>query len=124
MPTFMEQGADWLVGQLKVAAGVPIEYARGILTPRSITAVPTRLDHERFGDLLEEMGGRVSAWIIQETDLGVYGEPERGDRITDLNLAVVFELVPLGDARCWEYADNRRQFLRVVGVEVGEVGGI
>lgn len=123
MPNFIQTGGLWLADQLIAAAGVPVEFQRGILTPKSLTAIPTRLDFERLGDLLEEIDGNVSAWIVRASDLGV-ASPERGDTITDLTLATIWELTPLENDRCFEYVDNRREMMRIYGIEIGEIGGV
>lgn len=106
----MQDGAAWLSGQLKTAAGVSVTYARGPLSV-SLTAVPTLheyevVDDEGFGIVMLSRD-----YLVHTEDLVLGGSeiaPRAGDRITETVGGVVdtYEVMPLGQKKEYEPADS------------------
>lgn len=81
MPDLLANGAAWLAGQLKAAAGRVVTYRRGS-EETEITATIGRSQFEA-----QNQSGVVENWesrdyLVSYGDLP-YGEPERGDVIVE-----------------------------------------
>lgn len=81
MPDLLANGAAWLAGQLKAAAGRTVTYKRGIETAEVIATIG-RSEFEA-----QSQSGVVENWesrdyLVTYADLP-FGEPQRGDVIAE-----------------------------------------
>lgn len=106
-------------GSLKRSAGVAITYDRDGDSV-AITAVPGRIDYDRWGDSIEDIGGEAADWLILASDLVLATAglvlPQRSDVITNA-AGDTFEVVPRTEGRVFDYMDQYRVALRVFCVE-------
>ena len=93
MSDMVRSGAAWLAGKLKSSAGTHVLYSRGAAT-QTITATVAKSVFES-----SDSRGVVESWesrdfIFPLADLP-FGEPQRGDRISEMlgGVAVIFEVV-------------------------------
>ena len=109
MTNMMQDGAAWLGGQLKTAAGVSVTYTRGTNSV-TLTAVPTLHQYE----IVDDEGFGISMlsrdYLIHAADLILAGAeiaPRAGDRIAETidGVAQTFEVMPLGQKHEYEPAD-------------------
>ena len=81
MPDLLANGAAWLAGQLKAAAGASVTYRRG----EDETAITATIGRSQFE--AANQSGVVENWesrdyLVSYGDLP-YGEPQRGDVIVE-----------------------------------------
>lgn len=113
MPDMLAQGAAWLAGQLKSAAGRTVTYVRG----NSAVDVVATLGNSAFES--SNQGGVLERWesrdfLIADADLP-FGEPLHGDRIVETTdgVSVTYEVRTPRGVPLWHYADGFRIVVRV-----------
>jgi hypothetical protein len=102
----LEEGTEWLAGELQAFASRAVTYRRGGLVSSPIAAVPAQQMYE----VIDEEGFATSVqyfdWSIPASDL-ILGaariEPRPGDRIIDGNVA--YDVLPVGKRPCAEPLD-------------------
>jgi hypothetical protein len=106
MSNVLEEGTEWLAGELQAFASRAVTYRRGGLVSSPIAAIPAQQMYE----VIDEDGFATSVqyfdWSIPAVDL-VLGnariEPRQGDRIIDGNVA--YDVLPVGKRPCVEPID-------------------
>ena len=116
MGDLLQQGSDWLAGQLKTHASREVVYQREAQQV-TVRAIIGRKDFE-----VESAEGklyfRANDFLIHRVDLVLAGQPtvpERGDRIlVDFGAGLeTFEVLPGDGAQPWEYSDPFETLFRV-----------
>lgn len=115
----LADGAEWLIGQLKDAAGHSCTYRQPSRRPLRITAVRNVDDTQVVDADGLPMVVRQVSFVIDTTDAGDL-IPQRGDRITETvgSRSREWEVAPRNDSGCWQYEDANHVMLRVFVVEV------
>lgn len=110
MTNLLNTGATWLGTRLQDVAGTTISYCRGDDTSDSFTAT--------VGQTLFEQDSQFGVVTIQSRDyifpvseLGNWGEPARGDTITEGD--EVFEVLSLNGSQPFRYSDHGKTIVRV-----------
>lgn len=81
MADMLADGAAWLAGRLKAAAGRTVTYQRGVAaTDVTATIGASRFESQNQSGVLEVWESRD--YLIQVADLP-YGDPQRGDIIVE-----------------------------------------
>jgi len=117
----LADGAAWLTGQLKAAAGRSVVYVRGSLEA-TVTATVGRSAFESQNE-----SGVIERWEsrdfqIDSDDLP-FGEPQRGDVIRDTlaGTVVEFEAVTPSGIPLYRYADAFRTVVRIHTIQSDRV---
>jgi hypothetical protein len=111
---------DWLPGHAAQVAGVSVTYTRGATT-RTITALEGRtvFSSQLDGGPRIEFGDRD--YLIEAADLTAFGEPQLGDRITEVigSTTRVWEIKTPGTGEpAWRWSDPGHTRYRVHTVQV------
>lgn len=111
----MSRGADHLNRRLKQSAGVSVIYSRDGESPVPLTVVVGRTlfaVEPRFeGAARAEWGERDYLIVAADMELAGLGEPQAGDRITELlpvEGLTTFELMPDSREPAWRWSDADR----------------
>jgi len=114
----LADGASWLTSQLKAAAGRSVTYRRaGEEVDVIATIGESRFEAAGQSGVLEQWESRD--YLISTADLP-FGDPERGDRIVEVQAGEVVEYEcssPRGVPE-WHYGDAFRSIVRVHTTQV------
>jgi hypothetical protein len=127
MPSFLENGATWLAGQLTntTVAGIECVYRRGDEV-FDVSLCRSRLDDARDRNWLlhdKELSARSSQWVAKRTDLLlglVQITPQPGDEISwtdDADEPRTDVVFPLVAEYCFRFADPAKRILRLYTVD-------
>lgn len=111
MPNLLTRGMTLLASKLGDAAGESVTITRGATTSAAITAVPELQDYEVMDANGMLTNVRSEDWLFTTADMVLGASawvPKSGDRIavTLGGAACVFEVVPIGNKPCHEWADD------------------
>jgi hypothetical protein len=113
MADMLSAGASWLTGQLKSAAGMTVTYTRGAESAEIVATIGrSQFEAANQSGVLEQWESRD--YLITAADLP-YGDPERGDLITENHGGdlVVYEVASPRGVPEWHYGDAFRSIVRV-----------
>jgi hypothetical protein len=102
----LEEGTEWLAGELQAFASRAVTYRRGGLVSSPIAAIPAQQMYEVEGEDGFATSVQYFDWSIPAADLVLSGariEPRAGDRITDGS--VTYDVLPVGKRPCVEPID-------------------
>ena len=113
MTTFLSDGVDWLADVLDAQTGQPLTYSRGA-TSATITGCVGSSQFEtdsEFGVLRIESRD----FLITASRLSAFGEPARGDKITETqgSDSVTHEVLNVQGIPPFSYCDNSRKRYRI-----------
>lgn len=114
MADLLQTGSAWLRSQRRAHISHTVTYARGALSARvQATVGQTSFQVDSGYGLFQEVTSRD--FIIDVDDLAAFGEPQRGDRVTEtLNGSnEVFEILAPGTEPHFEYSDRDRAVFRI-----------
>ena len=113
----IQRAKAWFADTMKAGAGVTVLYSRSGQSPRTITAWVGRT---LFSIAEPGSAGNRVEWgdrdyLIAAIDIASLGEPQRGDRITEVLAegTVVFEVMPPSGEPAWRWSDQQRTVYRV-----------
>lgn len=114
MADLLQTGSAWLRSQRRDHLSHAVTYSRGAVTA-SVLATVGQTMHETvdsYGIMHEEA---TRDYLIDVDDLAAFGEPRRGDRITEeLNgNHEVFEVLAPGSEPHFRYSDPDREVFRI-----------
>lgn len=113
MADMLADGAAWLAGQLKSAAGRSVTFIRAGQSATVIATVGNSVfESQSESGVIERFEARH--FIISADDLP-FGEPRRGDVIRDdlAGTVVEYELVTPRGVPLWQYADAFRASVKI-----------
>ena len=120
MANMLDNGAAWLLGQLKQNAGRTVSYTPiGETTITGLTAIRAVERMQTFDAQGAPTQVSLTSFVIGSADIdGV--TPTRGDVITETVAGDVvrWEIAPPPGRTVWKYADASRAMLRIYVVEV------
>lgn len=113
MPNMLQRGAAWLAGQLHQHASHSAAYLRGGVPVALVPATVAKNTYQ-VTDIETGVVTNVIAFDftirrkLLKTVEGSQIEPREGDqiRITLNSLTMTYEVLPVGDRQCWEWADT------------------
>lgn len=108
MTNLLQDGADWLIGQLGDHASRAVVYEQGTGPLKGLAGTCTAQEYE-VPDEESGLPQKITMldWTFRSSDLGAL-VPRSGDRITEtLNgQTITYELLPVGRRPCCENADT------------------
>lgn len=117
MANVMRKAMRWLHEQRHGQMAEPVQYLRRALQlPLTIHATLAVTDREQVIEQELFLNAQMRDFIVRTGDLvslGVFVEPEPGDRITVLETGGLFEVCELGSRPCWRYSDEYEQAVRI-----------
>ena len=121
MANMLDDGAAWLLGQLKQSAGRTVSYTPIGETPiTGLTAIRAVEQMRTFDAQGAPTQVSLTSFVIGSADIdGV--TPTRGDVITETAAngdVVRWEVAPPPGRTVWKYADASRAMVRIYVVEV------
>lgn len=113
MANFLQMAAGSLFSSLQAAGGISVTYFFG---DYELSLIAVKADTEFQ---VESTGGykdtfRIVDWIVKGSDLAIGGEevePNPGDIIQDGRY--LYEVMPAGNLKHWEYVDPYRTMIRL-----------
>lgn len=104
------------------SASVPVVYTRGSTSKRTRAAIGhTNYTLEQNGVISD--GLRARDYVFAAADIADFGEPRRGDTITEFDedgrQISVNEALPLADELCYRYCDDFAINVRIHTKQVG-----
>lgn len=120
MATLFTKLVDWLPGRAAQVAGVSVTYTRGT-TSATVAALVGRtvFASQLDGGPRIEFGDRD--YLIEAADLTTFGEPQIGDRITEVvgSTTRVWEIKTPGTGEpAWRWSDPQHTRYRVHTTQV------
>jgi len=109
----LAQGAAWLTGQLKAAAGSTITYWRGNESAEIVATIGrSNFEAANQSGVIEQWESRD--YLISAADLP-FGLPQRGDEIVETQGSdiVAYEVASPRGVPEWHYGDAFRSIVRV-----------
>lgn len=113
MADMLANGAAWLAGQLKAAAGTTVTYVRGNQASEvTATIGASAFESATQSGVLERWESRD--YLIDYDDLP-FGDPLQGDRVVEEidGTNVTYEVASPRGVPLWHYADAFRLIVRV-----------
>jgi hypothetical protein len=113
MADLLAQGASWLTGQLKAAAGSTVTYTRGNESAEIVATIGrSNFEAANQSGVIEQWESRD--YLISAADLP-FGLPERGDEIIEAQNGdlVTYEVTSPRGVPEWHYGDAFRSIVRV-----------
>jgi hypothetical protein len=125
MANTLQRGAAWLAGQLQQHASRPAMYLRGGIVIALVPATVAKNTYQ-VTDIETGVVTNVIAFDFTirrkmlKTAAGTQIEPREGDqiRITLNSTPMTYEVLPVADRQCWEWADTSGIMITVHTKEV------
>lgn len=120
MPEMLQEGLEWLAGELKSASSRQVYYCRDGAGLCRLQAVPGNRplrQVDAYGAAL--LSWEYTDWLILAADLVLLGQvtlPQPGDRIEEQRSGGktrVYEVMAPGDEPVYRWCDSDNQHLRV-----------
>ena len=123
MADLLAQGASWLTGQLKTAAGSTVTYTRGNESAEIVATIGrSNFEAANQSGVIEQWESRD--YLVSAADLP-FGLPERGDEIIESQgvSVVTYEVTSPRGVPEWHYGDAFRSIIRIhtIATESGAV---
>lgn len=117
MGDLLQKGAQWLEGKRHEHLAHEITYSRtenGITTQVVMDATPGIASYSEIdaNGITFEISSRD--YLVRASDF-TFGQPKRGDRITEVidGVSCVFEAMNLAGGKPWQWSDATRRTLRI-----------
>ena len=117
MSDILSAGQLWLAGKLTLHASREVTYRRGNAECLVTATVGKTVAQQDSGDGLI-LRAEIRDYLIDTQSLQLDGQlilPERGDQIIEMEdgKSLTYEVLPIGNQRCWRYSDPFRWKLRI-----------